>query len=79
MLAAAPSGDAADLVRASGVGTVCAPTDVSCLAREILAAVERTESGSPPLVPDESVIGRYDRLRLTEELAGLFDDVLSRS
>jgi glycosyltransferase involved in cell wall biosynthesis len=79
VLAAAPSGDAADLVWASGIGSVCPPTDVSCLAREILAAVERTESGGSPLVPDESVIERYDRLRLTEELAGLFDDVLSRS
>jgi hypothetical protein len=79
VLAAAPNGDAADLLRASGLGTVCAPTDVSCLARSILAAVERKEGGSAPLVPDESVIERYDRVRLTEELAGLFENVLGRS
>ena len=79
VLAAAPNGDAADLLRASGVGTVCPPKGVACLARSILAEVERKESGRSPLVPDESVIERYDRVRLTEELAGACENVLSRS
>jgi glycosyltransferase involved in cell wall biosynthesis len=79
VLAAAPSGDAADLMRASGLGSVCAPTDVTCLAREILAAIERKEAGGPPLVPNDEVIERYDRVRLTEELARVFETVLDPS
>jgi len=74
ILAAVPSGDAKDIVTAAGLGIVCAPSDARAIARAIVQGFELKEARRPTEANDE-VIARYERRRLTAELAELLEHV----
>jgi hypothetical protein len=60
-----------------GTAQLCRPTDVSAMAEIISGELARFRRGEPPPAPRADVIARYERRRLTEDLAGLFSRVLS--
>jgi glycosyltransferase involved in cell wall biosynthesis len=73
ILAAVPAGDAHDVLEASGVARICAPTDVVALADAI-----RGELRSPALaVADAGLLARYTRRSLSAEVAAVLDEVLA--
>jgi glycosyltransferase involved in cell wall biosynthesis len=78
ILAAVPDGDARDLLAAAGNAFLCRPPDSAAMARIVAQEVERWRRGDPPAAPDDEVLARYERRHLTEELAGVFDQVLGR-
>jgi glycosyltransferase involved in cell wall biosynthesis len=76
ILAAVPEGDARDLLVASKNASVADPSDTTRLAELIAAAVAARDAGDSQPSPDRTVIERYERRRLTQDLARLFDTVL---
>jgi glycosyltransferase involved in cell wall biosynthesis len=76
ILGAVPDGDARDLLLEAGTGRVCRPSDVEAMAQIISAELQRARRGGPPTPPRAKVLARYERRRLTRELAGVFDTVL---
>jgi hypothetical protein len=74
ILAAVPDGDARDLLTAAGA-RLCRPTDESCMARVIREELERFERGeAAPAVP-ERLLERFERRKLTADLAAVLDEV----
>jgi glycosyltransferase involved in cell wall biosynthesis len=71
VLAAVPEGDARDLLVESGTATVCRPTDVKCMAEAIRARVAAWRRGVPQDPPNPDVLARYERRRLTADLASV--------
>ena len=78
ILAAVPDGDARDLLVEAGNALLCRPADVEEMARIIAERVEGADR-SEVQGPRPEVLARYERRRLTGELAGVFDAVLGRS
>jgi hypothetical protein len=76
VLGAVPDGDARDLLEAAGNADVCRPTDVEAMRRVIERRVDDWHAGIEPPPPDPDLLRRFDRHRLTTELAGVFDLVL---
>jgi glycosyltransferase involved in cell wall biosynthesis len=76
ILAAVPDGDARDLLEEAGSARVCRPDDVDAMAEIVGAELERVRAGRPHRPPDDAVLERYERRRLTEQLAEVFDVVL---
>ncbi len=76
ILAAVPDGDARDLLAAAGNAFLCRPSDSTAMARIIAQEVKRWREDAPARTPSPEVLARYERRRLTEELAGVFDLVL---
>ena len=76
ILAAVPPGDARDLLQAAGNSDVCAPTDVPAMSRAIERRIDSWRSGEPAPHADEQVVRRFERRRLTRDLADVFDLVL---
>lgn len=76
ILAAVPDGDARDLFTEAGTGRLCRPSDASGMAAVIRSELERWRSGVPPPAPVPEVVARYERRRLTDELAVLYAHVL---
>jgi glycosyltransferase involved in cell wall biosynthesis len=76
ILAAAPEGDARDLLLEAGNAFVCGPADVASMVEILREQVLRKNAGVPPPRPNPKVLARYERQTLTRELAGLFDRVL---
>jgi glycosyltransferase involved in cell wall biosynthesis len=75
ILGAVPDGDARDLLTAAGNALLCRPDDSAGMARLIAAELGRRRAGAPPAPPDPQVVARYERRRLTAELAQVFDQV----
>jgi glycosyltransferase involved in cell wall biosynthesis len=78
ILAAVPDGDARDMLERAGTAVLCRPADVPGIARVIGEQIERKQRGAPPPELDTAMVARYERRRLSERLAGLFDLVLGR-
>jgi glycosyltransferase involved in cell wall biosynthesis len=76
ILAAVPSGDARELLEAAGNADVCAPADAEAMSRAIERRADERLSGRTPAGPDPDVLSRFDRRRLTGELAAAYDLVL---
>jgi glycosyltransferase involved in cell wall biosynthesis len=77
ILAAVPDGDARDLLEEAGNAFLCRPSDSDAMARILEGQLERWRSGlSPPKVRPE-VVARFERRRLTRDLAAVFDALLS--
>ena len=76
ILAAVPSGDARDLLEASGNALLCTPADVDAMTR--LLRDEIVHVLAEGRRPDKAVAGieRYERRALTEQLASVLDDVV---
>ena len=75
ILAAMPPGDARELVRASGSGRVCDPTDVAAMRTIIADELAALRDGRDPLPVDQEILHRYARPQLTAELARVLDAV----
>jgi hypothetical protein len=75
ILACVPDGDARDLLAEAGGSLLCRPTDVPAMAAHIRQAVAADRAGSRPRLPDPSVVARFERRRLTEQLAAVVDGV----
>jgi glycosyltransferase involved in cell wall biosynthesis len=76
ILGAVPDGDARDLLLEAGTAAICAPTDWNAMAQIVRAEVERRANGEPVPEPRPDVLARYERRRLTADLAGIFDRLL---
>lgn len=76
ILAAVPDGDARDLLAEAGNAYLCRPDDVNAMTHIIRAQIERFRKGEAPPAAREDVVARYERRRLTEDLANLFTRVL---
>ncbi len=77
ILALVPDGAAAQIVREVG-GTVVGPEDEAAIAAAMIDLFRRWQSGK--LVgPSEAVVARYDRRRLTGELARMLELVVAHA
>jgi glycosyltransferase involved in cell wall biosynthesis len=79
ILAAVPDGDARDILQAAGNADLCRPDDVAALSRAIERRLDASTEGARPGGAEPAVLARFDRRRLTEDLAGAFDAVLGLS
>jgi glycosyltransferase involved in cell wall biosynthesis len=77
ILACVPPGDTRGFVQKAGVGLVCDPTDVTGIAAILsdLLARHRDEGGLR-CQPNDEFIERFERSRLTGDLAEVFDFAL---
>jgi hypothetical protein len=75
-MAAVPPGDARDLLVEAGTAMICSPSDVAAMTTILRDGVEKWRRGEPRPSLNEQVAAKYERLELTRELAGVFDDIL---
>lgn len=68
-----PKGCAADLVRESGIGIVADTDDVKAIKECILNYYNAWVEGKLEFNPNRSVIEGFERKKLTEKLAEVFD------
>lgn len=73
ILAAVPPGDARDVLGAAGNAHLCGPADVPAIEAALAAELERWVKRSPVRAPRPEVVARFERRRLTGELAAVFD------
>ncbi len=73
VLAILPKGCAADLVRESRIGIVADTDDVSAIKENIKLYYDKWCKGTLDFEPDRNVIEGFERKRLTEKLAEVFD------
>lgn len=73
VLALAPEGALADVVRNTGIGRVVSPDDADAAA----VAIQELVSGQAIFQRDEKLIASYDRRELTRSLAQVLDSVLA--
>lgn len=66
------NGVAADLVRESNIGLVASFDDVTEIKEMLLDYYKQWESGGINYSPNRNVIEKYDRRKLTEQLANIF-------
>ena len=78
ILGALPDGDARDLLLAAGNALLVRPADVDAMAGAIGAMVDRRRAGDATPAPDPEILSRYERRRLTGELAHVLDGALDR-
>jgi glycosyltransferase involved in cell wall biosynthesis len=76
ILTLAPPGAASDLIREAHAGAVVAPDDIDEIANRLCMFYTNWESGLNHLNSDPSVIQRYDRRRLTRQLAEILDKLV---
>ena len=78
ILALAPEGPAASLVREAGAGCVVDPQDAQGVAAALARFYSDTTSTELPAIPDPTVIERFDRRRQAADLAELLDALSGR-
>jgi glycosyltransferase involved in cell wall biosynthesis len=78
ILGAVPDGDARELLLRAGTGRLCRPDDVAGMVAVLEAEIDRRRRGEPDPRANPEVLARFERRRLTEDLAGVFDSVLER-
>jgi glycosyltransferase involved in cell wall biosynthesis len=76
ILAAVPAGDARDILEESGAALICDPADVEGMAAAINQELNRKRAGEPVSRPRSEVLARFERRRLTGELADVLSAVL---
>lgn len=76
ILGAVPGGDARELLEAAGNADACYPADATAMGVAIERRVDDWLANVPPPTPDPDVLARFDRRRLTRDLAEAFDLVL---
>lgn len=79
IVAAVPDGDARDFLAECGTAALCSPSDAPAIARAIAAAIARRERGEEPAESDHGAVERFERRRLAERLAEVFDAALGRA
>lgn len=75
ILACVPDGSAKNLLVQYGNSLICEPGDVNLISENIIRLYELIESKNP-LKYEENFREKFDRKKLTSELAGLFKKVL---
>ncbi|MDO4300677.1 MAG: glycosyltransferase family 4 protein [Clostridia bacterium] len=75
VLAVLPEGCAADLVKESKIGIVANTDDISQIKANIKEYYDRWCNGTLDFEPDRGVIEGFERKRLTEKLAQVFDKI----
>ncbi len=79
ILALAPEGEAADLIRRTRAGRVVSGDDPGAVTAALREAFDAYRTGRRPFCePDAEAIAAFARDRLTARLAGLFDELLGR-
>lgn len=78
ILAAVPEGDARDFLAAAGHASLCRPADVGAMSHAVENRLDAFLHGEPPLWADVSAVQKFERRRLSETLAAVFDNVLAR-
>jgi hypothetical protein len=78
ILAAVPPGDAKDFLQAAGSASCCHPADVDAMVRILKTrfAAWQTSGGKPGW--NREWVERFERRRLTGELAGHLHDCVNR-
>jgi glycosyltransferase involved in cell wall biosynthesis len=76
VLALAPPGAAADLIREAQAGEVVSPDDIDEIAKCLYSYYKRWESGSLMIDSRSGIIQRFDRRLLTQSLASIMDDLV---
>lgn len=78
ILALVPPGDARDFIHQSGLGFICDPTNVEQIAQALLDLIEKHRNYSLVVNPNDQFIQQFERRRLTEKLAEVFNFAISR-
>lgn len=73
VLALLPNGVAADLVKESNIGIVAYTDDVEQVKANLLSYYNDWEKGVLQFTPNQQVVERYERKKLTQKLAEVFD------
>lgn len=76
ILAAVPEGDARDLLERAEWTVVCDPDDAGAITTALLSLLEAMPSRRVITADREELLARFERPRLTAELARIFDLVL---
>ena len=66
---------AADLVRESNIGIVADTDDVKQIKENLLRYYNSWKEKDLRFEPNQEVIAKYERKKLTEKLAKIFDDL----
>ena len=77
ILALAPEGDAAQLIRKFKFGFVVHPKDVEGIKKLILRLTELWRSGELKSEASDEAVAQFDRRQLTGKLVRIFTDVIS--
>jgi glycosyltransferase involved in cell wall biosynthesis len=73
ILALTDGNDLVKLISSARAGTCGSPGDIEGIARSLLGLFD---SRNQPFVPDAEYVSRFDRRRITGELADLFNDLI---
>jgi len=77
ILALLTDSDAKNIVRESGLGIICPPTDVEAIRGAPLQLYREHEGAGVSVNPNWDFIKQFERKGLTKQLGGIFDSVLS--
>jgi len=78
ILAVAPGGEAADLIRGLGAGRVVSPDDPAAVEKTLLDWMRLWEAGKPIPCASGRDIDRFERKALTGELTALFEATIKK-
>lgn len=76
ILALAPEGESAKLIRATKSGVIINPQDIASIKQTILAFYTDYKRGILTLTEEISAIAPFDSRGLTKRLSGIFDDLV---
>jgi glycosyltransferase involved in cell wall biosynthesis len=76
ILAAAPDGDAREILESAGNADVCRPTDSLAMSHAIERRVDAARAGVPAPQVRQELLERFERRALTRDLSAVFDLVL---
>jgi len=79
ILALAPEGEAAQLIRRLNLGFVVHPKDIAKIKNQLWKIYNLWKSQNLQVLPDEKEILQFDRKRLTEKLARIFNEVFEEN
>lgn len=77
VLALVPEGAASKLLTDARVGVTVAPTDIEAIAEQLHVLYQRHRQHTLAINPDWDVIRRFDRRRLTAQLAEMLNELMS--
>ena len=75
ILALVPQGATTDLLAETGGAAIVHPNDIDGIARTLMTLFESRDDGSHGLKSDASVVARYERRQLTEQLTDVFNGI----
>jgi len=77
ILALVPDGIAANLILKSRAGVVVPPEDINAIKNAIYDMFSQYNKGILKIAPDLSIIKKFERKKLTRNLANIFNDLLN--